>query len=187
MFVRHQLRLALAFGVIAFPAARAQAPATTPPPAHMPMDGEMGPRVHRVIVERHEGGGPGMMMKHEGGMMGMHSGRPPIAGMFLGHSAELKLTDAQVTRLAAIARRTDDRHKAMRATMDSAMKSHMPMGGDRAGRPPMGEDAGMRAMHERMMAAERADVRDALGVLTVDQQADAWMMRGEGMKGHGPM
>ena len=37
------------------------------------------------------------------------------ASMFLAHTGELQLTDAQVTRLAAIARRSEARQKAMHA------------------------------------------------------------------------
>ena len=46
-----------------------------------------------------------------------------IASMLLAHTGEFKLTDAQVTRLAGIARRTSDRHRAMRASMDSLRTS----------------------------------------------------------------
>lgn len=179
--MRHQLRLALALAAIAFPAVRAQqAPAGPPPRARTP-DGDMRPRVRGTIME-HEGPG------HQAGAMKMRGQGPgSIGGMLLAHTAELKLSDAQVTRLAAIARRTDERHKAARVTMDSVMKSHMAMPAAERNRMPMQDDAGVRAMHERMMAAERADVRDALAVLTADQQADAWMMRSPGMRMHGPM
>src|SRR5687767_12652488 len=48
-------------------------------------------------------------------------GGPPRRGaeFFLARTGELRLTDAQVVRLAAIARRSADRRRAMRASMDS--------------------------------------------------------------------
>ncbi len=115
---------------------------------------------------------PGMpamgMMQHD---------MPALAGMLLSHTGELKLTDQQVTRLAAIARRADERRRAMRTSMDSMMKSHAGMTPAAMHETMMkGGGAPMDKMHEQ----ERADVRDALAVLTVDQLADAWMMRGAG-------
>lgn len=174
MHTRLLAGVALAITIIAAPAARGQSAA--PAPTRMP-DGEMRPRVREMTMNHDGPGHAAMTMKMRG------KGPGSIASMFLAQTAELKLNDGQVTRLAAIARRTDDRHKAMKATMDSAMKSHMAMARSDRDRMPMQDEAGMRAMHEKMMAAERADVRDALGVLTLDQQADAWMMKGEGMHG----
>ena len=101
---------------------------------------------------------------------------PPeaLASHLLGHVGALKLTDQQVTKLAAIARRADERHRAMRTTMDSmARLAARPA----AGSAPREPDA-MRAVFERARETERGDTRDALAVLTVDQQADAWIMRG---------
>jgi hypothetical protein len=108
-----------------------------------------------------------------------------IASMLLAHSAELKLTDPQLSRLAAIARRTDDRHKAMRASMDSVMRANRPVDGTTpASARPLTGDQG-RAMMTRVRDQERTDLRDALAVLTIDQQTDAWMMRGAGPAGAG--
>lgn len=106
-------------------------------------------------------------------------GASPIgatADFLLAHTGDLALTDAQVVRLAAISRRTDARRKAMIARMDSARAapapgdSARPRGrGLRPGAPPSAELARARdQMH--------ADVRDAIAVLTPDQQATAWMM-----------
>ena len=180
MLKRHQVGIAVALAVIAVPVARAQESRTEVRVTRVP-NGEM--RNHPGdMMEEHDAAGQHRVMVR------MNADGPgSIGSMLLSHTAELKLTDAQVTRLAAIARRTDERHKAARATMDSVMKSHMAMSRTDRDKMPMQDDAGMRAMHERMMAAERADVRDALAVLTVDQQADAWMMRSPGMRMHGPM
>lgn len=109
------------------------------------------------------------------GMM-MGAARPGIASMLLARSGELKLTDSQVTRLAAIARRSWERDEAMRASMDSMMN-----------RMASGQPEDGTSMFTRMRTApalareqERTEVRDALAVLTIDQQADAWMRRGMG-------
>ena len=106
--------------------------------------------------------------------------------MLLAHTAELKLTDQQLSKLAAIARRTDDRHKAMRASMDSLMRAERPQGnGPASANPrPFNPDQAS-AMMTRVRDQERTDLRDALAVLTIDQQADAWMMRGAGPMGPG--
>lgn len=160
MSARH---VALALAMAAAPASFAQQPAPAPRPQHPP-----GQRMPMAGMPP---------MAHGQGMGRMQHPMPALAGMLLAHTGELKLTDQQVTRLAAIARRTDDRHRAMRASMDSMMKAH-------AGMAPA-------AMHEEMMKSggapmqkmhdqEMADVRDALAVLTIDQQAQAWMMRGRG-------
>src|SRR4051812_46201099 len=56
---------------------------------------------------------------------GMAAGRtgPDVAEQLLARTGELKLSDQQVTRLAAIARRSADRRQAMRRSMDSLMTS----------------------------------------------------------------
>lgn len=155
---------ALAFaGALALPATRAAAQAA---PAAPPHD-------HMAMM---------------GGMMAAHN----AAQAFLSHTAELKLTDQQVVKLAAIARRVDAMHKSMMAKMDSM---HAAMGrGDSAMRQPMMPPAQMQQMHDQMMTQVRTDVKDALAVLTPDQLADAWIMvvshahagpAGHGMPGHG--
>jgi len=133
--------------------ARAQGPGQAPARAPMP------------------GGGPGAMMM-------MHPGPGPSpAEMLLAHTGELKLTDAQVVRLAAIARRAADRHQAMHTQM---MAQH-----PAAGRPQPPSDAEMQRMHQQMQQEHdqaHADLRDALAVLTPDQQAQAFELA----HAHGP-
>jgi hypothetical protein len=109
--------------------------------------------------------------------------------MLLSHTAELKLSDQQVTRLAAIARRTSERRDAMRRSMDSLMTARRGQTPDSA-RARMGPPPAMQANIQRMRDQAHADLRDALGVLTPDQQATAWeivaMRGGRGGPG-GPM
>ena len=127
--------------------------------------------------------GPMPPMGGMGGGAGGQRGGPPdaLASHLLAHVGELKLTDQQVTKLAAIARRADERHRAMRTAMDSMARQAPPPA---AGSVPRAPDA-MRAAMERAREAEHGEVRDALAVLTVEQQADAWMMRGAaGGRGH---
>jgi hypothetical protein len=98
------------------------------------------------------------------------------AQFLLAHTGELKLTDAQVTRLAAIARRSADRRQSLRTQMDS-MRSQ----GMRGERPDSAARAQMRQRMEQMRPAmqrlrdqSQMDRRDAIAVLTPDQQAQAW-------------
>ena len=131
-------------------------------------------------------------------------GTMDVASMLLAHTGEFKLTDQQVTRLAAIARRSADRRKSMMASVDSLRAA-------RAAALPAGANAGpgnrgawtpqpaARALVDRMREQGRADLRDAIGVLTIDQQAMGWEMmarrggRGQamarrmGMRGAGGM
>lgn len=97
-----------------------------------------------------------------------------VASMLLAHTGAFALTDAQVTRLAALARRTADRHRAMHAGMDSMrnnVSASAPGGHVRTGPTPA-----MRAMAERMRDQERAELRDAIAILTPEQQAMGWEM-----------
>jgi hypothetical protein len=112
---------------------------------------------------------------------GRGPGGGPVAAtadFLLAHTGDLALTDAQVVRLAAISRRTDARRKAMMARLDSARAAARPAPGDSAGprgrgpRLPVPDAAELRQAHDQM----HADVRDAIAVLTPDQQATAWMM-----------
>lgn len=121
--------------------------------------------------------GPWPLMSQMGGGPGDMRGGPPgqLASHLLAHVAELKLSDQQVTKLAAVARRTDEGHRAMRTTLDSLARLASPPA---PGIPPRAPNA-MRAAMERAREMERGDVRDALAVLTIEQQADAWMMRGQ--------
>jgi hypothetical protein len=112
------------------------------------------------------------------GAMG-RGGAGPVddpAQFLLGHTGELRLTDAQVTRLAAIARRSADRRRSLRAQMDS-MRPERPLGErpDSAARARMRQRFDeMRPRMEKMREQSQADRRDAIAVLTPDQQAQAW-------------
>ena len=108
---------------------------------------------------------------------GPQRGRPDGAAvqMLLAHTGELGLTDAQVVRLAAIARRAETRRAGLRASMDSARQRFTP------GQPV--DSAARRQFRQRMQAdvekardAARVDQRDAIAVLNADQQAKAWEM-----------
>ena len=136
------------------------------------MPAERRMEVKRMVMAR---GGMGAMAM-AGGMHQMMM--MDAASMFLAHTGELQLTDAQVTRLAAIARRSEARQKAMHARMDSAMAAmHGKMEAADGGAPgammmmmrmPMPTDAERRAQHE--------DDREAFSVPTPDQLATAWEM-----------
>jgi hypothetical protein len=111
-----------------------------------------------------------------------------VASFLLAHTGELKLSDQQVTRLAAIARRTADRRQAVMRTMDSLM-ARGPQRRDSAGRGRFAPSPELRANAERLRDQRHADLRDALGVLTPDQQATAWelsAMRGGAWMARGP-
>jgi hypothetical protein len=106
------------------------------------------------------------------------------AEFFLARTGELRLTDAQVVRLAAIARRSADRRRAMRASMDSigsARRGARMDSADRAARTR--EMAAFRARLDRERDQARTDLRDAIAVLTPDQQAAAWDMAAGGSRG----
>ncbi|MGH7677329.1 MAG: Spy/CpxP family protein refolding chaperone [Gemmatimonadaceae bacterium] len=90
--------------------------------------------------------------------------------MLLAQTGELELTDAQVVRLAAIARRSEARRRSLRASMDSAESRLQP--GDTVARRQFGER--MRANMTRAQEQQQIDQRDAIAVLTPDQQAKAW-------------
>ena len=110
----------------------------------------------------------------------------PGAEMLLARTGELALTDAQVTRLAAIARRSAARRQSMRASLDS-VRTRIGQGNrpDSAARRQLATR--LRADAERMREQAHADRRDAIAVLTADQQAKAWELvshRGRpGMRG----
>jgi Spy/CpxP family protein refolding chaperone len=98
------------------------------------------------------------------------------AEFLLSQTGDLKLTDAQVTRLAAIARRSAERRQALRTQMDSA-RGQMPRGQrpDSAMRAQMRQRVEqMRPAMDRLREQSQADRRDAIAVLTPDQQATAW-------------
>ena len=98
------------------------------------------------------------------------------AQFLLSHTGELKLTDAQVTRLAGIARRSAEQRRALRAQMDSIRPEGM-----RGERPDSATRARMRQRFdqlrpqmERLRTQSQTDRRDAIAILTPDQQAQAW-------------
>ena len=101
------------------------------------------------------------------------------AAFLLARTGELKLTDAQVVRLAAIARRADDRRRAFAAQLDSlrppASGRGSPGGRDSAASADRERTAArMRPAFERLREQEHGDLRDAITVLTAEQQATAW-------------
>jgi hypothetical protein len=104
----------------------------------------------------------------------------------LAHTGELDLTDAQVLKLAAIARRSEARRRSMRAAMDSAQERFGPQAGPRDSASQRQFRDRMRADFTRVRDQVQADQRDAIAVLSADQQARAWNMvsaRGRGMGG----
>ena len=100
-------------------------------------------------------------------------GHGPAVTFLLSHTGQLQLTDQQVVKLAAIARRAADRHKAMHAAFDS-LHAQFRGGGDSGVRHHEGLPPQFRAAMEKERDANHADLRDALAVLTPDQQASAW-------------
>lgn len=130
------------------------------------------------------GDGPGPGDRPAFGMLAGMPGRggaSPIgatADFILSHTGDLALTDAQVVRLAAISRRTEARRKAFVARMDSARAAARPAPGDSSSGPGRGRRAPGPSATELQQARDQmhTDVRDAIAVLTPDQQATAWMM-----------
>ena len=122
-------------------------------------------------ADRMPGGGPGPMHGGGPGMMPGGGPGPDPAAMLLAATGRLRLTDAQVVRLAAITRRAEERHAAMRTSMQAA---HADAAARQA--PSDTQMARMRQAMERMHEQARADLRDALAVLTPDQQATAFEM-----------
>ena len=126
--------------------------------------------------------------------MGPMAGAPmgpggDVASFLLSHTGELKLNDQQVTRLAAIARRSSDRRQEAMRSMDSAM-ARRPQRRDSAGRGRFAPSPELRATAERLRDQRHADLREALSVLTPDQQATAWelsAMRGGAWMARGPL
>ena len=108
------------------------------------------------------------------------------ADFLLAHTGDLALTDAQVVRLAAISRRVDARRKALASRADSARSAERSRP-DSAGGPGRRPPGPPPAERQQMRDQQRMDVRDAIAVLTAEQQATAWMMiAGRGPLGGGP-
>lgn len=109
--------------------------------------------------------------------------RGDAARMLLANTGELGLTDQQVVRLAAIARRAEGRRASIRASLDSA-RDRFTQPGDSLARRQFAQQ--MRERAERSRDAAQTDTRDAIAVLNADQQAKAWQMvanRGAGARG----
>lgn len=122
-------------------------------------------------------------------MGGQPMGSPmmDVASMLLSHTGELKLTDQQVTRLAAIARRTADRRTSMMASIDSLRARRAAAPPNASGAPPTPPPEA-RALALKMRDQTHTDLRDAIAVLTPDQQATSWeMMARRGAGGGGAM
>ena len=117
--------------------------------------------------------GAASMLRAQGPMPG-GAGRPGMPGveMFLSQAGPLQLTDAQVVKLAAIARRADDRHRVLRTRLDSLRQRRAP--GDTTARRQ--REAPPIDLFEREREALHNDLRDALAILSPDQQARAWEM-----------
>lgn len=99
-------------------------------------------------------------------------GNASSAKMLLANTAELDLTDAQVVKLAAIARRSEARRRSMRAAMDSGRARFERAPSDSAARRLFRDRMHQDLSREREQAS--ADQRDAIAVLTPDQQGRAW-------------
>jgi hypothetical protein len=97
----------------------------------------------------------------------------PGAEMLLSQTGALQLTDAQVVKLAAIARRSEDRRRALRTRLDSLRPRRVPGDTTRRG---LREGMLPTDLLTRERDAAHADLRDALAVLSPDQQASAWEM-----------
>lgn len=104
--------------------------------------------------------------------------RGPAVTFLLSHTGQLQLTDQEVVKLASIARRAADRHKAMRASFDS-LHMQFRRGGDSGMRHHEEPPPQLRVAMEKEHEANHADLRDALAVLTPDQQATAWELVSE--------
>jgi hypothetical protein len=98
-----------------------------------------------------------------------------VASMLLAHTGEFKLTDQQVTRLAAISRRTADRRKTMMSSIDSMRAKRAAAPPPVAGTPRMPPEEA-RALATKMRDQSHTDLRDAIAILTPDQQAMGWEM-----------
>ena len=117
-------------------------------------------------------------------------GGAPAARMLLANTGELGLSDAQVVRLAAIARRSETRRAALRAAMDSNRRRMETPSADTAAQRQFRDR--MRASFDRERELSQTDLRDAIAVLNADQQAKAWQMvanrgAGRGMRGDAGM
>lgn len=122
--------------------------------------------------------GPGEPMMNRG--MGPGAAPPPAARFLLAHTGELNLTDAQVVKLAAIERRAEARRVTTRTAMDSMRARFMAQGmpADSAARAARHNVmmSTMQANQTKMREGQQADLREAVAVLTADQQAKVWQL-----------
>jgi hypothetical protein len=150
------------------------APSAAPPPPAVKHEPGPTPEPRRMEVRK-------MVMAHAAMAApvamrpGMHGRMMDAASMLLAHTGELQLTDAQVTKLAAIARRSEAREKAMSTRMDSLkMREHSDGMAD-------GRGGDMRVVRMRVVEmsdadrkAQHEDNREAFAIPTPDQLATAW-------------
>lgn len=151
------------------------APSAAPPPPAVKHEPGPTPEPRRMEVRK-------MVMAHAAmaGPVAMRAGMPggrtmDAASMLLAHTGELQLTDAQVTKLAAIARRSEAREKAMHTRMDSVkLREHAEVMAD-------GRGGDMRVVRMRVVEmsdadrkAQHEDNREAFAIPTPDQLATAW-------------
>lgn len=99
---------------------------------------------------------------------------PSTAEFLLANTGELHLTDQQVTRLAAIARRAESQRQALRATMDSMAAGRRVRGDSARPRAGAGMLGALPAAFAHMREQSHTDLREALSVLTPEQLATAW-------------
>ena len=115
----------------------------------------------------------------------------PMAGasFLLAHTGELQLTDQQVTRLAVIARREGAQRRGMMTMADSMRRAHVATARrDSAGRRRREIPPQLMARLTQAQEQRKTNLRDAIAVLTPDQQAEAWqMVAGRGRMPRGGM
>jgi hypothetical protein len=106
------------------------------------------------------------------------------ASMFLARTGDLQLTDAQVTRLAAIARRAETRQNAIHARVDSAIAVHHMNQMDGDGGPSATTFSRvvlpLLTLTNAELKAQHEDDREAFSVVNADQLATAFEL----MAGH---
>lgn len=99
------------------------------------------------------------------------------ASMLLRCTGELQLSDAQVTKLAAIARRAETRENALRARLDSAVtRGRVGSTADGGGEEMTLVRLRLAAPLDAALKAQHEDDREALSIVTPDQLATAWEM-----------
>ena len=113
------------------------------------------------------------------------------ADFLLAHTGELRLSDNQVTRLAAISRRAADRRRTVRDSLTALRPTGGPpvrARGDSAARAQRMQQRTqqaerMRPLMDRAREQATTDRRDAIATLTPEQQAQAWELVARGGRG----